>query len=116
MVTSLLEFERIHTTLPKAKALRGIAERMITLGKKGTLADRRRAAAYVKSENVLSKLFSVFSERYKERPGGYTRVFKLGVRNGDSAPMAMIELVDRDPNALAKKRVRRVAVKDEIQN
>ena len=108
MVTSLLEYERITTTQAKAKELRGIAERMVTLGKKGDLSKRRKALGYVRSRAVVAKLFSTLAERYKDRPGGYTRIYKLGTRAGDNAPMAIIELVDRDPAAQAKKRVRRV--------
>lgn len=112
MVTSLLEYERITTTLPKAKELRRVADNMITLGKKGTLPARRKALGYVRSKGVVAKLFSSLSERYKERPGGYTRIYKLGSRTGDCAPMAMIELVDRDASALAKKRVRRIETEE----
>ena len=99
MVVSLLIHEQIKTTLPKAKELRRVADRMITLGKKSTLHSRRQAASYLRDEAALTKLFSVLAERYKERPGGYTRVIKAGFRYGDSAPMAVIELVDRDPDA-----------------
>jgi large subunit ribosomal protein L17 len=108
MVTSLLEFERITTTHAKAKELRRVADKMVSLGKKGTLASRRSALGYIKSKAVVAKLFSVLTDRYKERPGGYTRIYKLGARVGDNAPMAIIELVDRDVNAMPKKRVRRV--------
>jgi len=109
MVTSLLEHERITTTLARAKELRGITDKMITLGKKGALPSRRKALGYVRTKAVVAKLFSSLAERYKERPGGYTRIYKLGTRAGDNAPMAMIELVDRDPSAMPKKRVRRLA-------
>lgn len=112
MVTSLLEYERITTTLPKAKALRGYAERMVTLGKKGELSHRRKALGFIRSKKVVAKLFSDLAERYKERPGGYTRVYKLGARVGDNAPMAIIELVDRDPSAMPKKRVRRLSAEE----
>ena len=108
MVTSLLEYEKITTTLPKAKELRRVADRMITLGKNGSLAHRRRAIGFVRSKNIVHKLFSSLAERYKERPGGYTRIYKLGVRAGDNAPMAVIELVDRDPAAMPKRRVKRI--------
>lgn len=113
MVTSLLEFERITTTLPKAKALRSHAERMITLGKKGTLAHRRRALAFVRSKGAVAKLFGGLAERYKDRPGGYTRIYKLGRRVGDNAPMAVIELVDRDPSAMPRKRTRRLPAEEQ---
>lgn len=99
MVVSLLTHEQIKTTLPKAKELRGITDRMITLGKKGSLHSRRQAASFLRDDETLTKLFSTLAERYKYRPGGYTRVLKAGFRYGDSAPMAVIELVDRDPDA-----------------
>ncbi|MBB84590.1 MAG: 50S ribosomal protein L17 [Deltaproteobacteria bacterium] len=95
MVTSLLEHEQIRTTDAKAKELRGVAERMITLGKKGTLHARRNALKTIRSKEVTSKVFDELAERYKDRPGGYTRVIKLGQRPGDAAPMSIIELVDR---------------------
>jgi large subunit ribosomal protein L17 len=96
MVTSLLEHEQIRTTDAKAKELRGVAERMITLGKRGTLHARRQALQTVRSKQVTSKLFDELAGRYRERPGGYTRVIKLGQRPGDAAPMSIIELVDRE--------------------
>ena len=96
MVTSLLEHEQIQTTDAKAKELRGVAERMITLGKRGTLHARRQALETIRSKDVTSKLFDQLAERYRERPGGYTRVIKLGRRPGDSAEMSIIELVDRE--------------------
>jgi len=108
MVTSLLEFEKITTTLPKAKELRRVAERMVTLGKRGNLASKRRALSFVRTRTAVNKLFGALAERYKERSGGYTRIMKLGTRVGDAAPMAIIELVDRDPSAMPKKRTRRV--------
>ena len=96
MVTSLLQHEQIRTTDAKAKELRGIAERMITLGKKGTRHARRRALETIRSKDVTAKLFDELADRYRERPGGYTRVIKLGRRPGDAAEMSIIELVDRD--------------------
>ncbi len=93
-VTSLLEHEKITTTETRAKEISSIAEKMITLGKRGDLHARRLADSYLMSEAVLAKLFSGISERYKERQGGYTRIIKTGVRKGDGAPMAIIELVD----------------------
>ncbi len=96
MVTSLLDHEQIQTTDAKAKELRGVAEKMITLGKRGTLHARRQALQTIRSKDVTAKLFSDLADRYRERPGGYTRVIKLGQRAGDAAPMAIIELVDRD--------------------
>jgi large subunit ribosomal protein L17 len=94
MVTSLLEHEEIRTTTAKAKELRRVAERMITLGKKGTLADRRRALAFVRSKAVTAKLFDELAKRYGKRPGGYTRQFKVGPRHGDNAEISIIQLVD----------------------
>jgi large subunit ribosomal protein L17 len=95
MVTSLLEHERITTTDAKAKALRGLADKMITLGKRGDLHAQRQAMKVIRSKAIATKLFSELAERYKERPGGYTRVIKLGNRTGDAAPVSIIELVDR---------------------
>lgn len=99
MTASLIVHEQIKTTLPKAKELRSFIDRMITLGKKGTLHDRRRAHAFLRDDEAVSKLFSTLAERYQDRPGGYSRVLKAGFRYGDSAPMAIVELVDRDPDA-----------------
>ncbi|MCA9505628.1 MAG: 50S ribosomal protein L17 [Spirochaetaceae bacterium] len=96
MVTSLLEHEQIRTTDAKAKELRGVAERMITLGKRGTLHARRQALRTIRSKDVASKVFDELADRYRERAGGYTRVIKLGRRPGDAAPMSIIELVDRE--------------------
>ena len=95
LVTSFLEKERIETTLAKAKELRRVADRMITLGKRGDLAARRRALRVVRSQNVVRKLFSEIALRYEGRPGGYTRIYHIGSRPGDGASMALIELVDR---------------------
>ena len=96
MVTALIDKERIRTTLAKAKELRGKVEKTITLGKKGTLHARRHALKLVADRSSLKKIFGPLSERYANRPGGYTRVIKLGHRLGDDAPMAFIELVDRE--------------------
>jgi len=96
---ALLKHEQIKTTLPKAKDLRPIAEKLVTLGKRGDLHARRQAISYLKDEKIVSKLFSTLAERYKDRQGGYTRVLKAGFRYGDCAPMAIIELVDRDVSA-----------------
>ena len=93
LVTALLDHEKIVTTEPKAKETRGFAEKMITLGKKGTLAARRQALAFIIDEKVVNKVFDELAPRYAERPGGYTRVVKLGPRPGDGAPMAQLELV-----------------------
>ena len=95
MVTSLMEHERIQTTDAKAKELRGIADRMITLGKRGDLHARRQAAAVIRDQAITSKVFGELADRYRERPGGYTRVIKVGHRVGDAAPVSIVELVDR---------------------
>ena len=99
MAASLVKHEQIVTTLPNAKALRPVVEKLITLAKKGDLSSRRLAIARLRDEAMVRKLFSTLAERYNERPGGYTRVLKAGFRYGDDAPMAVIELVDRDPEA-----------------
>ena len=99
MATALLKHEQIKTTLPKAKELRPVVERMITLGKRGNLHARRQALSYLQDEIIVRKLFDGLAERYEDRAGGYTRVLKAGFRYGDSAPMAYIELVDRDEDA-----------------
>ena len=99
MAASLIEHEQIITTLPKAKELRPIAEKLVTLGKKGGLHNRRRAFAMLRDDAMVAKLFDALAERYKDRKGGYTRVLKAGFRYGDAAPMAFIEFVDRDPEA-----------------
>jgi large subunit ribosomal protein L17 len=99
MANALIKHEQISTTLPKAKDLRPVVERLITLGKKGGLANRRLAFAQLRDEAMVAKLFTVIAERYKARSGGYTRVLKAGFRYGDAAAMAVIELVDRDPEA-----------------
>ena len=94
--------EQIVTTLPKAKELRSVVDKLITLGKKGGLHARRQTASQMQDDAAVKKLFDVLAERYKERPGGYTRVLKAGYRYGDNAPMAVIELVDRDVDAKGK--------------
>jgi large subunit ribosomal protein L17 len=104
MVTSLLEHERIETTDAKAKELRRVADRMITLGKRGTLHARRRALRTIRSRVVAAKVFDSLAARYRDRAGGYTRVLKLGPRPGDAAPISIIELVDRETGAAAPKR------------
>ena len=95
MAVSLFIHEQIKTTLPKAKDLRPYVEKLITLGKKGKLHDRRRALALIHDKIAVKKLFNEISKRYNKRSGGYTRVLKMGFRYGDSAPLAIIELVDR---------------------
>jgi large subunit ribosomal protein L17 len=99
MATSLLKHEQITTTLPKAKELRPYVERIITLAKRGGLHARRQAYAVIMDERVVDKLFTTIADRYKTRAGGYTRVLKAGFRYGDMAPMAVIELMERDPAA-----------------
>ena len=96
MATSLLKHEQITTTLPKAKALRPYVERIISLGKRGGLHARRQAYAQIMDEKIVEKLFTTIAERYKGRTGGYCRVLKAGIRYGDAADMAVIELVERD--------------------
>jgi large subunit ribosomal protein L17 len=95
MATSLLRHEIIKTTLPKAKELRRIAEPLITLGKNATLANRRLAFSRLRDRDIVGKLFNELGPRYSTRPGGYLRILKCGFRNGDNAPMALVELVDR---------------------
>jgi len=94
MVTSLLNHERIVTTDAKAKEIRSVAEKMITLGKRGDLHAHRQAAAYIREKSVVTKLFSTIAPRYKDRAGGYTRIIKLGQRLGDAASLSVIELVE----------------------
>ena len=96
MVTSFLEHEKITTTDAKAKELRSIAEKMITLGKKGDLHATRQAAAYIRDKKVVTKLFTTIAPRYADRPGGYTRIIKLGIRPGDNAPVSVLELVEAE--------------------
>ena len=99
MAHALLKHEQITTTLPKAKELRPVAEKLITLGKRGGLHARRQAFATLRDDVVVAKLFGALADRYKTRAGGYTRVLRAGIRYGDAASMAVIELVDRDPSA-----------------
>jgi large subunit ribosomal protein L17 len=108
MAASLIEHEQIVTTLPKAKELRPIVEKLVTLAKRGDLHARRLAASRVRNDEMVKKLFETIGPRYAERNGGYTRVLKAGFRHGDSAPVAVIEFVDRDSEAKgAGDRVRR---------
>lgn len=99
MANALIKHEQIVTTLPKAKELKRVAEKLVTLGKKGGLHRRRQAFSQLRDDAMVKKLFDVLGPRYEARPGGYTRVLKAGYRYGDSAPMAVIELVDRDEAA-----------------
>jgi large subunit ribosomal protein L17 len=102
MAASLIKHEQIMTTLPKAKELRPVVEKLITLGKKGGLAARRQAISEIRDVTQVKKLFEVLAPRYKERHGGYTRIMKAGFRYGDNAPRAVIEFVDRDVDAKGK--------------
>ncbi len=112
MSGSLIEHEQIKTTVPKAKELKRIMDKLITLGKRGDLHARRQASSQLKEEQYVAKLFDILGPRYKERQGGYTRVLKAGFRYGDMAPMAIIELVDRDPAAKGAADKARVAAED----
>lgn len=96
MVTSFLNHEKITTTDAKAKEIRIVAERMITLGKRGDLHAMRQAASYIREKSVVTKLFATIAPRYKDRSGGYTRIVKLGIRQGDAAPVSLIELVEEE--------------------
>jgi large subunit ribosomal protein L17 len=116
MAGSLIEHEQIKTTLPKAKELKRVIDKLITLGKRGDLHARRQAAAQLKQDMHVQKLFEVLGPRYKDRNGGYSRVLKAGFRYGDMAPMAIIELVERDVSAKGaadKARVEAEAAADE---
>lgn len=120
MVTSLFDKERIRTTVDRAKAVRPIAERMITLGKRETLHARRQALAFIKDPAVVTKLFDTLAPRFSNRPGGYTRIIKLGHRDGDGAQMAYLELVGsefkpskKDEGKKAKKREKEAAADSE---
>ena len=113
MAQALLKHEQIVTTLPKAKELRRVVEKLITLGKKGNLHSRRLAFNQIRDKDMVSKLFDSLAKRYSDRKGGYTRVLKAGFRYGDTAPMAVIELVDRDENAKGAGEIN--APKQEVQ-
>ncbi len=114
MACALLKHEQITTTLPKAKELRPVAEKLITLGKRGDLHARRLLFAQLRDDRVVDKLFGALAERYRGRAGGYTRVLKAGVRYGDAASMAVIELVDRDPAAKGQDSGPRPETADEV--
>ena len=113
---ALIKHEQIMTTLPKAKDLRPFVEKLVTLGKRGNLHARRQAFAQLRDEKIVSKLFEVLSERYSDRSGGYIRVLKAGYRYGDSAPMAIIEFVDRDESAKGQDSgpIQVVGIDDEV--
>lgn len=108
MVTSLIDEERVRTTLAKAKEVRRHAERVITLGKRGDLHARRLAASYLRTPAAVKKLIETIGPRYSERPGGYTRILRLPARPGDAAPMAILELVERDTSREEARRERRI--------
>ena len=118
LVTSLLQHEHLQTTDAKAKEMRGWVDRMITLGKRNTVHARRQAAAFVRGRDIVKKLFDEIAPRFVDRPGGYTRITKLGARHGDAAPVSLIELVERSDRARTeaekkKERRRRAAAKKE---
>ena len=115
MVTLLLENGQIETTLTRAKEVRSMAEKMITLGKKNTLASRRAALAYITKEDVVSKLFSEIAPSYENRNGGYTQIFKLGARRGDAAEMAIVKLIKDAPVVVAEKPAKKAEAKAEIE-
>jgi len=112
MAASLIEHEQIVTTLPKAKELRPIVEKLVTLGKRGDLHARRQAASQLQDETQARKLFETIAPRYADRNGGYTRIMKAGFRHGDSAPMAVIEFVDRDVDARGAADLARVEAEE----
>jgi large subunit ribosomal protein L17 len=114
LCNALIKHEQIKTTLPKAKDLRPIVEKLITLGKKGGLANRRLAFAQLRDDAMVTKLFTVLADRYKDRAGGYSRILKAGFRYGDATPMAMIEFVDRDITAKGQDSGP-VVIKDETE-
>ena len=115
MAGSLIEHEQIKTTLPKAKELRPIVEKLITLAKRGDLHARRLAASQLKEDHYVTKLFDILGPRYTERKGGYTRVLRAGFRYGDMAPMAIIEFVDRDVAAKGAADKARVAAEESAE-
>ena len=115
MAASLITHEQIVTTLPKAKELKPIMDKLVTLAKKGDLAARRRAISKIRDKDAVRKLFDVMGERYAERNGGYTRVLKAGFRHGDNAPMAVIELVDRNVDAKGAIDRERLAMEEAVE-
>ncbi len=116
MAGSLIEHEQIKTTLPKAKELKRVVDKLVTLGKRGDLHARRQADAALKQDIHVQKLFAVLGPRYQERSGGYTRVLKAGFRYGDMAPMAIIELVDRDRDATGLTDRARIEAEDAAED
>ena len=115
LACSLIEHGRIRTTETKAKAVRPIAEKMITLGRDGSIHARRQALAYLRTQEVVHKLFAEVAPRFRERPGGYTRVVKLGPRQGDAAPMAYLELVDYVPEAAPSHVARAAREREQVE-
>jgi large subunit ribosomal protein L17 len=111
LVTSFLNYEKITTTDAKAKEIRSVAEKMITLGKRGDLHSLRQAASYIREKSIVTKLFTTIAPRYKDRPGGYTRIVKLGIRQGDAAPVSLIELVEEE---MKPQKVRKPSIKAAI--
>ncbi|WP_417671552.1 50S ribosomal protein L17 [Roseibium sp.] len=116
MAASLIKHEQIVTTLPKAKEMKPIIDKLITLGKRGDLHARRQAISQIRDVAMVRKLFDTLGERYKDRQGGYSRVLKAGFRYGDNAPMAVIELVDRDPSARGAEDRARVEAEQAAEN
>ena len=116
MAGSLIEHEQIKTTLPKAKELRRIVDKLVTLGKRGDLHARRQAASQLKQDAYVVKLFDILGPRYKDRQGGYVRVLRAGFRYGDMAPMAIIEFIDRDADAKGAADKARVAADEAAEN
>jgi len=116
MAASLIKHEQIVTTLPKAKEMKPIIDKLITLGKRGDLHARRQAISQIRDVAMVKKLFDTLGERYKDREGGYSRVLKAGFRYGDNAPMAVIELVDRDPAARGAEDRARVEAEEAAEN
>ena len=116
MAGSLIEHEQIKTTLPKAKELKRVIEKLVTLGKRGDLHARRQAASQLKQDMHVAKLFDTLGPRYSERQGGYVRVLKAGFRYGDMAPMAIIEFVDRDEAAKGAADRERLAAEDSVED
>ena len=114
MAASLIEHEQIVTTLPKAKEIRPIVEKLVTLGKRGDLHARRQAIAAIRDENQVRKLFDTLATRYADRNGGYLRIMKAGFRHGDSAPMAVVEFVDRDVDAKGAADRARLEAEDQV--
>ncbi|MBO6510170.1 MAG: 50S ribosomal protein L17 [Roseibium sp.] len=116
MAASLIKHEQIVTTLPKAKEMKPIIDKLITLGKRGDLHARRQAISQIRDTAMVAKLFDTLGERYKDRSGGYSRVLKAGFRYGDNAPMAVIELVDRDPEARGAEDRARAEAEEAAEN